>query len=54
MGIVFNKRGGVGMGVTRPEPTPLPFLTPRHYFGKFPCQKSGAATCMDSHIEALF
>ena len=26
MGIVFNKRGGVGMGTTRPEPVPLPFL----------------------------
>ena len=26
MGIVFNKRGGVGMGATRPEPAPLPFL----------------------------
>ena len=26
MGIVFNKRGGVGMRVIRPEPTPLSFL----------------------------
>ena len=26
MGIIFNKRGGVGMGATRPEPAPLPFL----------------------------
>ena len=26
MRIVFNKRGEVGMGATRPEPTPLPFL----------------------------
>ena len=27
MGIVLNKRGGVGMGATRPEPASLPFLT---------------------------
>ena len=26
MGIILNKRGGVGMGATRPEPTPLPSL----------------------------
>ena len=26
MGIIFDKRGEVGMGATRPEPAPLPFL----------------------------
>ena len=26
MGIILNKRGGVGMGATRPEPAPLPSL----------------------------
>ena len=26
MGISFNKRDGVGMGATRPEPAQLPFL----------------------------
>ena len=26
MKIIFNKLGGVGMGVTRPESAPLPFL----------------------------
>ena len=26
MRFVLNKRGGVGMGATRPEPAPLPFL----------------------------
>ena len=26
MGIDFAKRGGVGMGATRPEPAPLTFL----------------------------
>ena len=26
MWIILNKRGGVGMGVTRPEPAPLPSL----------------------------
>ena len=26
MRIILNKRGGVGMGATRPEPTPLSFL----------------------------
>ena len=26
MRIIFNERGGVGMGATRPEPAPLPFL----------------------------
>ena len=26
MGFILNKRGGVGMGATRPEPAPLPFL----------------------------
>ena len=30
MGIVFNKRGGVGMGATRSEPAPLPFLFVYH------------------------
>ena len=29
MGIVFNKRDGVGMRATRPEPVPLPFLLKR-------------------------
>ena len=27
MGIVFNKRGAVGMGAIRPEPASLPFLS---------------------------
>ena len=26
MRIIFNKRGGVGMGATRSEPAPFPFL----------------------------
>ena len=26
MGIILNKRGGVGMGATRHEPAPLPSL----------------------------
>ena len=30
MGIIFDKRGGVGMGATRPEPAPLPFLPELH------------------------
>ena len=28
MGIILNKLGRVGMGATRPEPAPLPFLIP--------------------------
>ena len=37
MRIIFNKRGGVGMGVTRPKPVPLPFLPMQQLLDHFCC-----------------